>query len=509
MKFYHVLAVLTIFTLVLNVSTYPLPASNCPISCSCNLLSNVLTISSCTQTQEPFNLPSNFTTNPDLSDVTTIYATNCLIQTFPANICQYPRLSYLDLSSNQIKSFLGLNLNCLTNLTNLYLNNNQLIEIGKTSFNNSKIKSFLVNFSFNKLRKFSSDTFSGQMNLQVLDLSNNELNEIDFPNELPSLNYLFLENNQMSRIFEGLFSNTKMLEFIDLSNNQITEIPAGLFDNLVNLAVLNLTSNRINRVPPYTFNNLAKLWSLGLQNNRISEIEPFAFHNLTKLVNLFLSNNTIREIFDYTFNNSNSVEYIDLSNNQISGISKYAFNNLSHLLHLDLSKNNLPTMELWPTYISSNHFVSINVRYNKIQAFTNTFGWFISNSSSLPTINSKIDLQFNNITEFSDKTIELYGVNSYSDFEIFVKKYFNTFDIRTNQIFCDCDDSNNLINFAKVLFKNSSYIKSTPLYQTTCNQPSKYSGKSILDFDKCSSNSSFVRNNFLFHVFLCLICLFK
>jgi Leucine-rich repeat (LRR) protein len=70
----------------------------------------------------------------------------------------------------------------------------------------------------------------------------------------------------------------------------------------------------------------------------------------------------------------NFLSYIDLSNNQIKHIDKYAFNNLGNSRFLDLSGNHLIAMELSPTYISSNHFVRVSVRYNKIQSFTNTFG---------------------------------------------------------------------------------------------------------------------------------------
>ena len=313
------------------IITYSLSPTNCPASCSCDLTSNTLTISSCTSAQLTFNLPTNFTTDAQLASVTSIVAKNCLIQSFPTNICSYSGITLLDLSYNQLKSLTNANFNCLASLTAVYLNYN---------------------------------------NITVVDSS--------------------------------------------------------------------------------TFNNQANLRYLNLANNQISQIPQYLFY--THLVNL---------------------NYIDLSYNQLT------------------------TMELWPTYLSK--IININLKYNQISQFTNNFLWFLAYSNNLPALpsSSTVDLQYNKFTTFDDKSIQQYGVCSYSDYTTFVKNYLSIFWLNNNPITCNCANSQRLVIDSIYLLANNTNLMFSNLYDSYCTQSSVYLSKHILNFDVCISNSiySYCKNS--------------
>ena len=305
------------------INAYTLSSSNCPTSCSCDLTSNTLTISSCTSAQATFTLPTNFSADPQLTSVTSIVARNCLIQSFPTNICSYSGITLLDLSYNQLKSLTNANFNCLASLTTVYLN-----------------------------------------------------------------------------------------------YNNITIVDSSTFNNQTNLRYLNLANNQISQIPQYLF--------------------------YTHLVNL---------------------NYIDLSYNQLT------------------------TMELWPTYLSK--IININLKYNQISQFTNNFFWFLAYSNNLPALpsSSTVDLQYNKFTTFDDKSIQQYGVCSYSDYTTFVKNYLSIFWLNNNPITCNCTNSQRLVTDSINYLSTNINLTLTNLFGSFCSSPDP--SKHILNFANCTSTIAY------------------
>ena len=114
LSFNWLIAITTFIILSGKINSYMLGSSNCLISWNCTIdvlsVGPALTIS-CEQNLDynTFNLPlefsppSNFTSDPILKTVTSIYASKCSVQSFLSNICLYPQLKYLDLSYNSIQ----------------------------------------------------------------------------------------------------------------------------------------------------------------------------------------------------------------------------------------------------------------------------------------------------------------------------------------------------------------------------------------------------------------------
>jgi len=122
-----------------------------------------------------------------------------------------------------------------------------------------------------------------------LDLSNENIRDIEGLQYCTRLYSLFLDNNNITDI-SPLSNLTNLIE-LSLNGNNISDISP--LSDLSNLIVLSLTYNNITDLSPLF--NLAKLTELYLGNNNISDISTLSV--LTNLKELDLSNNSIHNIF--------------------------------------------------------------------------------------------------------------------------------------------------------------------------------------------------------------------
>ena len=64
------------------------------------------------------------------------------------------------------------------------------------------------------------------------------------------------------------------VEIVYLQDNDISIIQTGIFSNFTKCLKLNLDSNKITELKPGMFDGLESLWELKLSNDRIRVIEP-------------------------------------------------------------------------------------------------------------------------------------------------------------------------------------------------------------------------------------------
>ena len=252
-------------------------------------------------------------------------------------ILLYPNLqqaTYFDLSyKNYINIVPDIFSDILPNLTQLYLENNQIKELQPMIFNNLP-------------------------RLHYLDLKNNQIQELhpNIFNNLPLLQYLYLENNHIHELQPNIFNNLSALIELNLNNNQIKELQpaevpsAGIFakgtfgDNLASLERLDLSANQIKELQPGIFDNLPQLKILYLNNNKISELQPGIFakgtfgDNLLELQFLYLDNNQISELQIGLFNLP-KLKFLHLCVNAIVVLKYNIFINLPKLEQLFLNGN--------------------------------------------------------------------------------------------------------------------------------------------------------------------------
>jgi Leucine-rich repeat (LRR) protein len=128
----------------------------------------------------------------------------------------------------------------------------------------------------------------------------------------------------------GTFSNLPNLQYLYLDNNQIRKLQSNIFNNLPELRLLYLNANKIKELQPGMFNNLPNLDVLGLENNQIRELQPNIFNNLPALEYLILENNQIQELLPGVFNNLPALKHLDLENNQIQELQPHSYYGLSY-----------------------------------------------------------------------------------------------------------------------------------------------------------------------------------
>jgi len=154
--------------------------------------------------------------------------------------------------------------------------------------------------------------------------------------------------------------------------------------------------------------------------------------------------------------------------------------------------------------------MNINLQYNKIQSLTNEYIWFLNNSSNLPGYQPEayvyspkphVDLRNNLIISFDDKSIQQYGICSYSDYKTFIIKYLWIFNINLNPIQCSVINSQRLLTDTITLRVNESslllwsYFGGGYIYQSQCKYPSQYDGKSVINFANYDSKNGYTYCN--------------
>lgn len=173
------------------------------------------------------------------------------------------------------------------------------------------------------------------INLQKLNLSNNNVEDISVLSNLTKLETLNLSGNNVKDI--SSLNNLTNLNSLDLSNNNIMDISA--LSNLINLKFLDISRNNIEDIS--ALSNLTNLTILYLWENSIIDISPLS--NLKEFSSLELSSNNIKDISSLT--GFEHVTSLNISGNKLEELTE--LDSFPNLTKLDISNNqNLKTIKL-------------------------------------------------------------------------------------------------------------------------------------------------------------------
>lgn len=154
----------------------------------------------------------------------------------------------------------------MSSLQVLYLDDNQVSEVGCEEFSNTSALVELY-LSANRITSLHQCSFENLENLQILDLSDNLLWTI-----------------------EGVFSSgPAKLQFLDLSSNSVSLYDNGYFSRLGSLEHLDVSSDKVHRVMAEAFHGLHRLKSLHVTIPLDYECD---FRGLKQLENLTISMTT-------------------------------------------------------------------------------------------------------------------------------------------------------------------------------------------------------------------------
>ncbi|XP_070501416.1 uncharacterized protein [Chironomus tepperi] len=134
------------------------------------------------------------------------------------------------------------------------------------------------------------------------------------------------------------FQNLTALEVIELSDNEIETIQSDTFNHTSSLRRLNLNGNKIVTFNENILMKIQNLETLLIGSNLLKNNVNF-FKFCSSLKEVQLSKNEISEILDNIFLNCSSIEIIDLNSNEISSLNPVNFLNKPNLMSVDLTVN--------------------------------------------------------------------------------------------------------------------------------------------------------------------------
>ncbi|CAL8309455.1 unnamed protein product [Lota lota] len=253
--------------------------------------------------------------------------------------------------------------NLPSSLHRLHLKSNKLEKIPPGAFDNlSNLRELYLQDNLLSNDGMDNLTFSQLSSLECLDLSNNNLSVV--PSGLPrSLVLLHLEKNAIREIPKGVLASVKNLEYLLLHNNQLRSrsIHPMAFQGLKKLHTLHMYNNLLERVPrglprraktlmilhnaisEIGRNDLIFLYTLtelNLSYNRLtnSKLNRDAFRKLRLLETLDLSGNRLQAI---PLGLPRSLQVLRVKDNQLSSVPDGALAGLVKLKEINLSNNQL------------------------------------------------------------------------------------------------------------------------------------------------------------------------
>ncbi|XP_057553725.1 toll-like receptor 3 isoform X2 [Hippopotamus amphibius kiboko] len=198
-------------------------------------------------------------------------------------------LHVLDLGLNEIgQELTGQEWRGLENIVEIYLSYNKYLELTSNSFALvPSLQRLMLRRVALKNVAISPSPFHPLLNLTILDLSNNNLANIndELLKGLEKLEILDLQHNNLARLWKHanpggpvqFLKGLSHLHILNLESNGFDEIPAGVFKDLTELKSIDLGLNNLNILPPSVFDNQVSLKSLSLQKNLITSVEKKVF----------------------------------------------------------------------------------------------------------------------------------------------------------------------------------------------------------------------------------------
>ncbi|XP_078317919.1 uncharacterized protein LOC111104517 isoform X2 [Crassostrea virginica] len=251
-------------------------------------------------------------------------------------------LQNLDLGSNSISHLIpGQQIfQNLNELRFLHLNRNNLQIISNGTFMGLKNIVFL-DLSGNKIQQIETTALEDLNSITNFDFSQNFLTVTPSIKTCKKLRWLDISSNLIRKVTSSSFEGLLNLEHLNLSSNHIITIGKNIFFGIPKLKTLDLSFNQVKSIHGDAFGGLKHLSELYVHHNLLTTISK-TFLVLSSLKTIDLSFNMLIKLENGNF--PDHVENIDLSYNRIGNISEYAISNHQYLRRLSLKGNKLTTL---------------------------------------------------------------------------------------------------------------------------------------------------------------------
>ncbi|MCA9836379.1 MAG: leucine-rich repeat protein, partial [Trueperaceae bacterium] len=158
------------------------------------------------------------------------------------------------------------------------------------------------------------------------------------------LTKLFLDNNQIANLPDGIFDDLTNLTSLELANNKLVDLSNGPFDKLSGLTILTLTTNQLTSLPDHVFDALSSLTSLSLSLNKLNSLPLSIFDQLSQLKFLSLDRNSLSSLPIGIFAKLSALSELNLQGNKLTSLPVDSFDKLSNLNDLLLGDNQLTNL---------------------------------------------------------------------------------------------------------------------------------------------------------------------
>ena len=356
-----------------------------------------------------------------------------------------------------------------TTLNSLIMRFNKIKLIQDNTF--SQLNSLIMlDLSSSEISSAHDNAFNGLSQLSTLKLNDNHFTSI--PRNLPpSIRYLYLDDNQIDTIESDVFNNLVQLRELWMSYNAILTLESGAFNGLMNLVKLKLHNNKINTLPGGVFSPLVRLQSLDLGKNNLYTIQTGKdrFSSLVALVYLNLADNQCSFFQPDLFKPLLSLKYLHLERNNLGRMFSEDYGGemleeLKKLEELHVMNNNIEALPE-PTLKNLLSLKVLNASHNKIS----TWGPNLFKSTQKL---STLDLSYNLIATVKQE--QLHDLSN-----------LNCLNLTGSPFMCNCD----LRWFRDWVNQTNTVITNVGSY--TCNGPSEWKGKPLLEFSRSKINCLF------------------
>ncbi|XP_072351885.1 relaxin receptor 1 [Scyliorhinus torazame] len=237
----------------------------------------------------------------------------------------YQDLQELNLNYNEITTVSERAFKGLHNLIKLYLSNNQIAFLPPGVFEDLQQVQWLI-LENNRIQKISPKTFIGLKSVVLLVLLNNSFHQLPAKpicQEMPKLNWLDFEGNQIESVKNGTFTCCTQLTVLVLRRNKINSLHEGAFASLQRLAELDLSLNRIQELPHNLFKQLRELLQLNISFNIIKQIHADQFDYLEKLKSLSMDGMDLQALRNRIFQPLTNLSHIYFKKFQFCGYAPH------------------------------------------------------------------------------------------------------------------------------------------------------------------------------------------
>ncbi|XP_066142674.1 chaoptin [Euwallacea fornicatus] len=281
------------------------------------------------------------------------------------------KLKTLDLHGNQLKELKRNQFKGLRDVEILDLSFNNIPKIDSSHLSDLTKMAWL-NVSHNSLKELTRGAFARNTVLKVLNMSFNQIKKLD-QNSFRGMRFLrrlFLSDNLISDVGRGTFSSLQRIGTIDLARNSIKKIDYQMFFQLNFAELLDVSENQVTEIEKLAFKDIY-LTDINLSKNQISTIENGAFENCANISKLDLSHNQLRELPKRAFDETTYATELQFSYNFFSSLDQVPLHNMTGIKILNVSHNSIESVPK-KTFPKLYELHTIDLSYNNLSDIFNS-----------------------------------------------------------------------------------------------------------------------------------------